>query len=288
MNDIVIIPTYDRPEYLWVCLENLQRSRGIENKEIWVCEDNHEDAPKHFTIQMEMLATLREANRMFGSRLLYIGRAPHDYYGNSYNVLEALRKANETEARFVYIVEDDSMVLPDFFEWNEQAQERFNPSVTCAGRINRSLNFQMNGPEAIDETIKDPLACVRSHKAYMSWATCFPRQDLYWITKHVDHEEWRPGWEQDIFIQEFLRDATQDGGSVWPYVPRAYHMGWYSYHRTAGMKFNGTLEDKVTALRKAIVDKKKINDMAGLQEIDPFPREEVKWSGDLYLKAEYR
>jgi hypothetical protein len=289
-NDVVIIPTYDRPEYLWVCLEKLSKARGVQNKEVWICEDNHSYAPKHFTTQVEMLATIREAERVFGiSNIVYRGLPPHSFYGNSYNVFSALQSAYDRASSFVYIVEDDAMVLPDFFEWHEAAQTKWQPFVTCAGRINRSLNFEINGPEAIDETIKNTSACVRSRKAYMSWATCFKRESLYWILKHVpEGEDFQPGFEQDIFIQNFIRDGHE--ASIWPFVPRAYHMGWYSYHRTAGMKFNGTLEDKVSALRKTIINPSKIKEMAGLQEIDAYPKEPLAHSNleDLYLQVDYK
>lgn len=292
MKDIVIVPTFDRPEYLWMCLENLRLAHGSHAKQIWICEDVHEDKPKDFTTQIDMLATIREAGQLFGrENVTYFGRAPHTSYGNSHNLLQALKDSIYTDARYVYIVEDDTMVMKDFFNWHEQAQQQYQPFVTCAGRINRSLNFQMNGPEAIDESQKDSMACVRSHKAYMSWATCFKREGLYWLLKHAPDKDgddpWRPGFEQDMFIQDFIRDGHN--ASVWPYVPRAYHMGWYSYHRTAGQKFHGTLQEKVTALRRAIYSKAMINEMACLQEIDPFPREPIVWGeGDFYLKADFK
>lgn len=203
--------------------------------------------------------------------------------------MQALRDAYGTDARYVYIIEDDTMVMPDFFNWHEKAQEQFNPFVTCAGRINRSLNFQMNGPEAIDESCKDPMACVRSHKAYMSWATCFKRENIYSLLKRApDDAFWKPGFEQDLFIQEFIR--YWPSASVWPFVPRAFHMGVRSYHRTAGLAFNGTLEEKVKQLREMIGSKEKIRSMALLQDdIDPYPSKPIVWGeGDFYLKADYK
>lgn len=293
MKDIVIVPVFDRPEYLWVCLEHLHRAHGMENKELWICEDIHADKPKGFTIEVEMLATIREAIRVFGyENVVYYGRHPHTTYGNSHNLMAALRDAYATEAKYVYIVEDDTMVTEDFFDWHEQVQQQYKPFVTCAGRINRSLNFQMNGPEAIDESCKDPMACVRSHKAYMSWATCFKRENLYWFLKHAPsnggYGTWRPGFEQDMFIQDFIRNSH--AATVWPYVPRAYHMGVRSYHRTAGLAFNGTLEEKVKQLREMIGSKEKIRSMALLQDdIDPYPSKPIVWGeGDFYLKADYK
>jgi hypothetical protein len=137
------------------------------------------------------------------------------------------------------------------------------------------------------------------------------------ILKEADNKDFLkslgPGNEQDIFIQRFMPRvriynpklmssvaadspylvfpdvSVGQGFSVWPYVPRAYHMGWYSYHRTAGMKFNGTLEEKIAALRAAVSDPQKIKAMACLQEIDPYPTAPVDtWQGSLFLKADYR
>lgn len=289
MKDVVLIPTYDRPEYLWVCLENLSRAHGVQNKIIWISEDNHEDVQKHFTIQIEMLATIREAERLFGrENVIYESREPHSYYGNSHNLMSSfIDLYSAVPSDFVYLIEDDVMVLPDFFEWHEQAQKQFKPFVTCAGRINRSLNFQMNGPEAIDETNASSMACVRSSKAYMSWATCFSRNSLrHMLAFRPGPANWKPGFEQDICIQNLIR--REGLKSVWPYVPRAYHLGWYSYHRS-GMQLNGTLEEKVKSLKRLMVSKSALQEVAGLQDLDPFPKEQIVWqTGDFYLQADYQ
>src|SRR5260370_2286021 len=151
--DVVIVPTYDRPEYLWVCLEHLSRAHGSGTKEIWICEDQHADKPKDFTLQMEMLATIREAERLFGQKYVkYFGTTPHNEYGNSRNLLTALERAYDARAPYIYLVEDDVMVTEDFFRWHEQAQAQFDPFVTCAGRINRSLNFNINPPAPIPQS----------------------------------------------------------------------------------------------------------------------------------------
>ncbi len=293
--DVVIVPTYDRPEYLWVCLEHLSRAHGSGTKEIWICEDQHADKPKDFTLQMEMLATIREAERLFGQKYVkYFGTTPHNEYGNSRNLLTALERAYDARAPYIYLVEDDVMVTEDFFRWHEQAQAQFDPFVTCAGRINRSLNFHINGPEAIDESCKDPLACVRSRKAYMSWANCFRYDRLHRLLKEwpYEPEDFKPGYEQDIMIQGWMRIKKIED-SIWPYVPRAYHLGWTSYHR-CGMKINGNLEERVNFLRKAITNKSTIKKMASLQEMDAFPKEKIKWNekgsfdGSFYLKADYK
>ena len=317
MKDIAIIPTYDRPEYLALCLTKLSKARGIDEKEIWICVDHHSNVKEDQEILRQTVRVVLDFMKILsGPTIRMIHRKAHATYGNSFNVLEAFREAYATDARYVYLLEDDVLVMPDYFEWHEEAQ-KWHPFVSCAGRINRSLNFAMNGPEAIDETYKSPLACVASPRAYGSWAACFTRQSLGLILKEVANQDFLnhigPGNEQDIFIQRFMprvRMYTPEGltpapwaesglvypttnielgFSVWPYVPRAYHMGWFSYHRTAGMKFNGSLEEKFAALSCAVSDPQKIKTMACLQEIDPYPTEPIKYvDGQLFLKADYR
>jgi len=268
MTDLVIIPTFDRPEFLWLCLENLVNIFGWSDQlpHIWVCEDIHADKPKSFTIEMEMLAVHREFQGRLGYR--YIATKPHTTYGNSYNVLSALQAANGAGYRYVYLIEDDVLVTPDFFDWNDAVHAKFKPWASCAGRLNRSLNFEMNGREAIDESVRDVTACHSSVAAYNSWATCFSAEALQWISGNTSFDQFASGFEQDIMIQRQIRRAKLT--TVWPYVPRAYHMGWYSYHRDGGMKLYGTLEERVTALRAAVKDPAKLRSL-GAQDMDAFP-----------------
>jgi hypothetical protein len=282
MHDIVIVPTFDRPEFLWLCLESLLAAEGIEDKIVMVCEDIHSDKPKGFTVEMEMLATIRYFEKEFGFQFHYTAPVPHTTYGNSYNLLSALEEATFCENRLVYIIEDDVLITKDFFTWNEQVYEKFRPWVSCAGRLNRSLNFESNGRYAMDETIKDVNACTRVKGAYMSWATCFPRTslDLLLHSERIQDQTFGPGVEQDILIQNMMRRYGLS--SLWPFVPRAYHMGWYSYHRTGGILPQGTLEQKVNALRAVVTKQNKLREVAGIQDIDAFQEHEAATA--LYLR----
>lgn len=284
MSDLVIIPTFDRPEFLWLCLEYIHNIFGGSKNipHIWVCEDIRADKPKSFTIEMEMLAVHRFWQDRLGYN--YYATKPHTTYGNSYNVLNALQTASGSAYRYVYLIEDDVLVTPDFFRWNEAVQEAFKPWASCAGRLNRSLNFHMNGPEAIDENIKDVNACHVSMKAYNSWATCFSKEAMRVIASAASgYEHFRPGFEQDIMIQEHIRRAQCK--TIWPYVPRAYHMGWYSYHRDGGMMLYGTLEEKVKALRVAVKSPTKLKALAGPQDMDVYP---TTTTGDMMEKVYLR
>jgi hypothetical protein len=273
MNDVVVIPTFDRPEFLWTCLENIWNNvRGIIGKYILISEDVHADKPKDFTTQMEMLATIREWQNKFADLFHYRATPPHTTYGNSYNVLSALQQAaNISDGGKIYLIEDDVLVTPDFFEWNDLVFETWPATrLACAGRLNRSLNFHINGPHAIDESIKDPSACRSVRGSYISWATCFGREMRNMFQLSFDYSKFRPGFEQDIMLQQYINVKAMS--STWPYVPRAYHMGWWSYHRNGGFPLTGNLEERVTTLQKIVSDPEKLRTMVGPQEMDAFPK----------------
>jgi len=282
MTDLVIIPTFDRPEFLWLCLENLYENvlRAPNYPDIWVCEDIHADKPKGFTVEMDMLAVHHYWRSRLGYQ--YMATSPHTTYGNSYNVLNALQKAAPLGYRYVYLIEDDVLVTPGFFDWNEAVHKQFNPWASCAGRLNRSLNFEMNGREAIDENIKDANACRSSVTSYNSWATCFSAVAVKQISAMIGgYDNFYAGFEQDIMIQKQIRREKLT--TVWGYVPRAFHMGWFSYHRDGGMKLYGTLEERVTALRAAVKDPAKLRAL-GAQDMDAFPTKHAEAFTELYLR----
>jgi hypothetical protein len=269
---------------LMVCLENLiQKVRGIrDNKEVWIAEDVHADKPKSFTTQMEMLACIRFAQNEFGRDFSYLATQPHTTYGNSYNVLSALQKAAQYAEGKVYLIEDDVLVTPDFFEWNDMVFNQYDAKVVCAGRLNRSLNFRFNGPDAMDESIRDVNAVKKVVGAYNSWATCFSLSFMEMFKDSIDQFKMRPGFEQDTMIQDRMRICKI--ASIWPYVPRAYHMGWYSYHRTGGFRPQGTLEQRVKDFQKVMSNSTKLRTL-GAGEMDPFPVEHHEAATRLYLPS---
>ena len=280
MRDIVIVPTFDRPEFLWLCLEHILAAEGSQEKEILLCEDIHADKPKSFTTQIEMLATLRYFEKQF-PWFQYTAMVPHTKYGNSYNVTSALAKARALGAPFTFLIEDDVLVTKDFFRWGKEAICSAMSWVACAGRLNRSLNFESNGRYAMDETFKDVNALKVVPGAYNSWATCFPYYSLDKAVKLFWNDfEYCPGVEQDMIIQDYMR--LNKLSSAWPYVPRAYHMGWYSYHRNGGLIPQGTLEQKVNMLRAAVTKQSKLREVASIQDIDAFQEHEAATA--LYLR----
>ena len=283
MRDVVIVPCYERPEYSRVCLEYLSRARGIENKEVWLCQDQHMGNVE----AMPEMQPVAHFGRLAFPRFDYQWILAHNTYGNSKNLLDALKRAYDAGAERIFLVEDDIMVAPDFFEWHEAVLEEVKPLVSCATSLNRSAHFQINGPNAMDESIKNPNAYKKVWGPYSSHAAAFNKKDLgellVVINQQLEWGEWRSGKEQDILIQHIMGMISfPNGGSVWPYVPRAWNVGLHSYHINTGMKFNGILEEKCDALRRAITDPVKLQSMSGGNKaITPVPTEFAERTGPL-------
>ncbi len=289
MNDIVLVPTYYRPEYLSLALEYLSKARGIENKEVWVCQDfRQHDEHRHLIEEQWTAAVIDEWRKKLSIR--FIRSAPHIFQGNTQNVMEAYKRAYVTDAKFVYLVEDDVFVMPDFFEWHEAVQAEDNYFCSVAYRCIRNQEARND--------VHDPNAYFTSKRDYASIGVAWKRENLKPLVEHATPEYYSdtdgymtkkfPGnrfgecfSEQDGLIMRLL--WQQDATVAWCYVPRAYHMGWYGYHRPNGFRPNGHLDQKIQALRSMISDGERLKTAApDYGDIEPFPQYDISEWHKLY------
>jgi hypothetical protein len=234
VKDIVIIPTFERPEMLWLCMDYLAACPDSQHVQIRVYVDAHIGQPQ--PPRAEIKTVLEKFPQL--SIQTYL-RPPHAFHGNSYNILMAYKDAYETDARYVFLIEDDVMIHPDFFAWHWYQQ-----------------------------TIK-PLGCsiavlkTERHGTYASLGVCFRREILRSILPHC-----RPAYFQDM--RKYCRahfapakfDCEQDGlfcrllrfqSIVWATTaPLAQHVGWYGYHRRKSIRPQGTLEQRYAQVKKAL------------------------------------
>ena len=68
MRDVVIVPCYERPEYTRICLEYLSRARGIEDKEVWLCQDSHDGGLmiNPYDVPQDVHLLIQKFGRLFG------------------------------------------------------------------------------------------------------------------------------------------------------------------------------------------------------------------------------
>jgi hypothetical protein len=292
VKDIVLIPTYVRPEYLQLCLFYLGQAKSTDSqKEFWICADRRPDDEYRFRMLLEWQQGVFNAWKGILPELRYIQGEKHSYLGNSFNVLESYKKAyNESSVRYIYLVEDDVLVTPDFFKWHEALQEA-EPATICSIAYRCSRNHEAR------TDVSDPAAYFTTARDYASIGVCWRRENLGPIVEHARKEYYSdldgyigrtfPGnrfatdfCEQDGMIMRCLWNVR--GFTSWPYVPRAYHMGWFGYHRPNGKRPDGFLAQKVDTLRSWISDAERLKIVApDYGDIEPYPTQPMPPYGKL-------
>ncbi|SRR6266568_4780092 len=116
--DLLLVPTYNRPEFLHLCLERILSAPGSDTKDLWIAEDRHLSDRFHVdtAVQRETAEVVARVKAQRNVR--HIQRIPHNHFNNSFNVLEGYKEALVHGYEYVYLIEDDVMVLPDFFFLN--------------------------------------------------------------------------------------------------------------------------------------------------------------------------
>lgn len=275
-RDVVLVPAYFRPEFLYLCLERIYDADKNSNKDIWIYHDRKFNDIEQFRNELSEVETAIEYwKRAFGGRLRPVMRLEHGYYGNSYNTLAAYCKAFQTDARFVYLIEEDVLVSEDFFDWHEDVQAQ-KPFCSVAGFCDRNKNLVTQGT-SFEST------------EYASLGVCWNRENLAAIIEHATQDYYRnqtpyilkhfPGsklglkfMEQDGLIQRVMEQQLQK--AVFASVPKAFHVGVYGYHRSIGEEnmFQGTLPERTDFYRRAVSDKTWLEKVAGFQsDVQAFP-----------------
>jgi hypothetical protein len=264
MKDVVLIPIYFRPEYLQICLEKLSACRGIQEKQIWLLQDNHPN--DEYTHKLEADWTHQVINSWRGTLdLQFFLSDVHMTDGNSRNVLEGYKRAYAANSRYVYLIEDDVLVTNDFFDWHERMQDQGDFFCTVGS------NCFWHNREKIC-SVRDPSAYYIA-KSYGSYGVCWKPKNMKTFLQYAIpayylnmlsylHERLGGTPLGDIFTeQDGLIERCiwlSDKKAAFPYVSRAIHAGYYGYHRS-GMRPNGFLKDKIDGLRTMIEDPKTLD-----------------------------
>lgn len=228
MQACIIIPTFDRPEFLWMCLDYIIRCHEAQGLEIRVHADRYDpDRP----LSRDIVDGCRLYKQELNLKLHVQGM--HPYHGNSYNLLEAYKKAYYDGFDHVFMIEDDVMVRDDFFDWHFRTQREHQGAVSIG--------------------VTNP-----GHGAYASLGVCIPRERLAEIIPHCRTEYY--GNMRYYCQTQFPHspfDVEQDGlwarvlkhrEKVWATDPVCQHVGWYSYHRTKGIRPTGSVDERYEQL----------------------------------------
>jgi hypothetical protein len=263
-----------------LCLEYLSKAEGAnDDKQYWLCQDMRENDEHRHSVQLRWTREVIEKSNL---PIRYIQRKPHLFAGNSYNTLEAYKEAYESEARLIYLVEEDVVVSNDYFLWTEAIQEKEKDAM-C------SIGYRCVRNSEARKDISDPTSYFVSSRDFASIACAWRRERLGPLVQHAKPEYY---WQQGKYLDEQFPDDIysgwfheQDGCvmrtmhaekafTVWASRPRAFHIGNIGYHRPQGVRGNGQLQDKINFVRSWMHDAEQIKLVApDFGDIEPVPTE---------------
>lgn len=262
MSDVVLIPTWCRPEYLYLCLEHLAvacAEAGIK-PEVVIMHDRHKTDSLAVTKELELAKQVFDDCKKWFETISFNVREAHSYIGNPCNFLELYKAAYaNVNYRYVYLIEDDVLVTPDFFKWHQAIQERNDYFCTVGWHCIRN-------PEVKPST--DPTEYVDTYRDFSSIGVCWRREKLRALVQHATPNFYQnmrvyiaknfpnapvgPGtWTEQAGIITRLLHEDKNRLIAWPSLRRLSHVGVSGYHRPGGHKFDGLLMQRVAALRAA-------------------------------------
>ena len=247
MRDRVIVTSYQREELLFLCLEAICREDPRIG--ITVYSDRGHDSKE-----------LRDTCMKFAAELVVRGR--HDYYGNSFNLVNAMiRDAGNFDV--LHEIEEDTILHPGYFAW-ARSRLAANPKVyACVcGRLSEVPNWY-ESPCASWDT--DYLLVALEHvHARPEYLTQTKREEMLRIVDEMfPKSRYRKGGaEQDGF---FLRVIEDRGWRTrFPDDPLASHIGFWGYNRPPGHKRpEGSFEQRVEFCRQLFHDHKRRRELFG-------------------------
>jgi hypothetical protein len=160
----------------------------------------------------------------------------------SWNILGALKSGYETGSPYIFLVEEDVLIRPEFFQRHLEMQNSGDYFVTCGRRCGRMpLDFYSNPGSCYK---REKLGLVVPHIC-MSY---FANQAAY-VEKHFPGMD-DAGVLDDGLIRRVMRSV---GGKAIVAEPRiCSHIGWHYYGRLEPWIVKGTIEERIEQLRKML------------------------------------
>lgn len=236
MRSVVVVPCYQRPEFLAATLTRLRRARGFKEHAFLFSLDRDYDPEIPGVI-----ATLFPIEHVY----YRVARRQHNYRGAAYSILESLRDALTMKPDLVYLVEDDVWVADDFFEFHEAAHDLDADAFTVSAGRNSNLGRSFSKTREIDHTLANRLAdsvkldAIYRHTSYQSIGTSHKAEFLPEVLEHAN----RAYYEHPVdYCTRILDDPDlpmeacsptelihriarrRVWWSVYPFVPRAFEV----------------------------------------------------------------
>ncbi|VVB50951.1 Uncharacterised protein [uncultured archaeon] len=246
-TSVVAIPTAHRPELLALALEKLSAARKPSNLEVHIYVD---------TVSESRLREVEVVRDLYFPEAFLFLAPPHiQAPSGCWNILNSIKHAAQF-ADEVFLVEEDVMVYPQFFEWH-QSQE--GVAASCGRKMRRfeSFPWYTNPGSCLRRPLLDALAPHINDEYFsntIEYCKRFPPAD--W-TSTLD----------DGLIRRVIQEM--DGRWSFPETPVCAHQGfsWYGILDIYANK-GGNIHQRV-ARAKEILSSVRSSDRYA-QDFEPF------------------
>jgi hypothetical protein len=249
--NVVLIPAFNRPEFLHLCLEHILKNPDYDENHYVINLD------KGYRRQnIEVVQNFRKHFNSIETRT--IKGNVNGTAKQSYALLNGYRYAQAKSSGLVYMLEEDIMVSNQFFRWHK-AVHQAEPNIYCsiATRNNNTRFPQVN----------DPRQYYLFKGDYQSLGVCFKKDMLNLVLAHANNDYWqnpfhycKRHWPTSPIANQFVE---QDGLHRRIVIEKnldvafslhgfAFHAGYYGYHRV--VRETGNLEQKIAKIRATAFD----------------------------------
>ena len=227
------MPSLKRPEFLALALEKLASTKEAEHVDVRIFLDC---GMPHRLADVEYCR-----DTYLPTAEIYLAKDHEKVLSGAWNILNALRNGYESGKEFIFLVEEDIMVRPNFFSWHWDAHASDDYFVTCGRKYGRfPLDFYSNPGTCYRH---DKLALVMPHvsKEYFGGTEAY-------VNKKFPTMIGQDGSLDDGLIRKVIRSVK---GKVTCAVPAVCaHQGFHYYDRLAEFKNEGkTIQERIECLR---------------------------------------
>lgn len=249
---MVIIPAYNRPEFLYLCLEHICKAKGALDRQYVFALDYGHDPMLNDVIQAFPL----------DSFVIKMPAPVNQITKQSANVLNAWIASAKAakDGEVITLIEDDVFVSEDFFHYVDTVTPLVWASVGAVNFNNRrALNnrpdqywidrgvYQSIGVSFTKETILQDIEPHYTMKYLQSPAA--------YLEANFPHSK----IGRDFIEQDGLIHRISEAGNksvAFPQRPRCFHAGLYGKNR--GKYPTGKLQDRIDFVRSVVYDSEQL------------------------------
>jgi hypothetical protein len=280
-RDVLLIPCWRRPEFLWHCLENLTRARGFERLHVLFRADDGFDP--------DILEVVRQfADRLSSYHIDTPVRCPYRRSRQSANLLAGYVCAAARARRLVFMVEEDVIVARDFFCWH-YAVHAAEPQLFCSLSTRNHNRAVASGQDPRDYYLTTldycSLGVAMTAATIMSSIAPHVRRDYFerpaeYCRQHFPTSRVGARFtEQDGLIRRVQEALGERRPIAYPFRPRAYHAGFVGYHRPG--RLEGDLAKRIGTVGGVIYNFERMrqatHNPAHFADSVPVPLETPSW-----------